>query len=93
MAFVRASRAEAGTTVEGAMIADAVVAETEAGSGPGISNTRCCGGLGLGVSSRRLESEAGDPEEVRRRGSDAMLGVAHERGAGEIELNLQLASH
>jgi len=50
----------------------------------------------LGVSGRKIrerEREAGEREVVRRRGSDTVLGVAHERGAGEIELNLQLASH
>jgi len=48
----------------------------------------------LGVSGREFrEREVGEREVVRWRGSDAVLGVAHERGAGEIELNLQLASH
>jgi hypothetical protein len=38
----------------------------------------CCGGLGLGESRER---ETGKREK-RRRGSDAVLGVAHEQGSG-----------
>jgi hypothetical protein len=71
-----------------AMMVNAAAAEAEAGSGPGISDTRCCGGLGLGDERER---ETGERERwCSGKAATPCSASPTNRGAGEIDLNLQL---
>jgi hypothetical protein len=83
MAFQRASMTEAGTTVEGGMV-EAAAGEARASSSPGIADTRCCGGLGD-------ERETGERERwCSGKAATPCSASPTNRGAGEIDLNLQL---